>query len=437
MFRLLLSLLFLLVLPSPVIAQRYVDQFSVDGIDIDVKGPTAEDARAGAFREAAKRGWSKLWDKLVDPSYRGQAPHVSDGDVYHIVSAYDVSNERMSATRYIARFSITYDPAAVRNALARAGAGFTQGHDRSMLLLPWLVDGGTNALYDSGNSWALAWGKFPLIHSRIDYVRADGTLGDTLLLNAQAARGRTLERVQPLLNRYRAAGIVVAKAVLSRSYPGGPVRGEFFGFTGLEPAPIVHFILNIPNDRYINDMFIEAIPQLDRAFSESAKAVGPATVAPQPIAAAIVVGTEDVRVPTADTAMLDQWIKRLSSIRTVTSVTVAELALGGDSRLRLAASEGHDMLAYELDLAGLHWNPDGSLRNRLPGEPSLPRPVTARDEEADAAKEAVAGASQLGKPRIKPAAPPERPAKPAPVRKPQSPIQLLPPAAKSGPGKQP
>ncbi len=427
------SLIFVLALLTaiPATAQRYADLFSIDGIDVDVKGPTAEDARVGAFREAAKKGWAKLWDKLVDPSYKGKAPPISDSDVYRVVSAIDVSNEHMSSTRYIARFGITFDPGAMRSALARAGAGYTGSRNRAMLLMPLLVDGGVSFVYDVGNPWAVAWAKFPLIRSQIDYIRADGTLGDAILLNPYEARARNPERVQTLLNRYRADGIVVAKAVLSRSYPGGPVHGTFYAFSGSNPAPSGVFELNQPNDKNLPDMFNEAISRMDTIFSATAKKERPVETGPIKLGRVVSIGGDRAQISTPDAASVESWTQRLRNVRTVTSVTVAELAIGGTSRVRVGASEGHEMLLYELDQAGLRMEADGYIRNKLPGDAPIAKPKSQAEvqaeKDASAAAEASAGAAKLGMP---PTASPPATEKPKPkiISKPpaEGPVQMLP-----------
>jgi hypothetical protein len=384
--RLLIALLLALA-SFPVQAQRYADIFSVDGIEVDVKGPTAEDARIGAFRVAAKKGWAKLWDKLVDPSYRGKAPAISDADVYRVVSSIDVSNERMSATRYIARIAIAFDPGAVRAALARGGAGFTQSRNRAMLLMPVLVDGGAATTYEPGNPWASAWAKFPLIRSSIEYMRAEGTLADTMMLNAFVARNRSPEVIQNLLTRYRSDGVVVAKATLTRTYPGGPISGVFGAYTGNSPTPVDQFTLRRSSDALLPEMFEEAIRRLDVAFSANAKTqrevVGPVT-----LGRVAAVGGIVALISTPDAAALDSWTARLRSVRTVGGVTLDEMSLGGTSRVRIAAGEGRDWLLYEMDQRGLRMENDGFVREKLPGDAPIARPKTA--EEIAAEQEAVA-----------------------------------------------
>jgi Uncharacterized protein conserved in bacteria (DUF2066) len=405
------------LLARPALGQRFADMFSVDAIDVDVVGPTAEDARVGAFREAAKKGWGRLWDKLVDPGYRGKAPPISNAEVYRVVSAFDVSSERMSATRYIARFNITFDPAAVRSALARGGAGYTQARNRSMLLIPLLEEGGAASVYEADNAWAQAWGRFPLIRSSIDYIRADGTLADTVMLNPAVTRYRSAEAVQALLARYRADGMVVAKAVVTRTYPGGPVTGRFMASTGSNPAALDSFTLARRTDAQLGEMFEEAIRRLDVAFSAFAKPERAQIAGPVQLGRAVAVGGTLVLVSTPDAASLASWQQRLRSVRTIGGVTVSELSLGGTSKLRIAANQGRDWLLYELDQRGLRMEADGFMRERLPGDPPIARPKTAEELEAERVSTAGAEPAPPGAPTL--------PKKPE-VMKEAAPVSLLP-----------
>jgi hypothetical protein len=407
----------ILLICVPARAQRYADIFSVEGIEVDVKGPTAEDARIGAFRIAAKKGWGKLWDKLVDPSYKGKAPAISDADVYRVVSSIDVSGERMSATRYIARISIAFDPGAVRAALARSGAGFTQSRNRAMLLLPVLIDGGAATVYEPGNPWAVTWAKFPLIRSSIEYVRAEGTLADTMMLNAFVARNRSPEVIASLLARYRADGVVVAKASLIRTYPGGPVSGVFAAYTGNSSAPVDQFTLRRNSDAQLTDMLEEAIKRLDIAFSANAKTQREVVSGPVKLGRAVAMGSIVAMISTPDAAALENWTARLRNVRTVGGVTVSELSLGGTSKLRIAANEGRDWFLYELDQRGLRMEGDGFVREKLPGDGNIVRPKTAEEiaAEQDAAQVGTVPASTPSIPAPKPVPVPPKPAENAPI----------------------
>jgi hypothetical protein len=403
---------------APVQAQRYADLFSVEGIEVDVVGPTAEDARIGAFREAAKKGWKRLWDRLVDPSFKGNAPKLNDGDVRSYVTSIDVSRERMSSTRYIATFRIFYDPSAVRRALAGAGAGYGGARNKAMLLLPLLVDGGAASVYEPGNVWAQAWAKFPLLRSKVDYVRADGTLADNALLNPTEVMLRNPERVRAMVNRYRADGIVVARAHLARTFPGGPITGRFSGYTMTSSGPVTSFTLRAPSDRQLAEMFDEAIRRFDTVFSESNDKVKRESYGPKPVGVVQAYGGIVAYVSSPDAASLQSWTSRIKNTQTVRSVSTEALSIGGSSELRIAVSETRDFLRWALQQRGLFMEADGFIREGLPGDPNLTRPKTraeieaeerARQEAEEAARQAEADAAADEIPQTttpsKPAAP--------------------------------
>ncbi len=381
--RLLLLFGLALGLAAPVQAQRYADLFSVEGIEVDVVGPTAEDARIGAFREAAKKGWKRLWDRLVDANYKGNAPGLGDGDVRGYVTSIDVSKERMSATRYIATFRIFFDPGAVRRALASAGAGYGGARNKAMLLLPLLIDGGAASVYEPGNIWGQAWAKFPLLRSKVDYVRADGNLADTTMLNPTEVMLRNPERVRAMSNRYRTDGVVVARAHLARTYPGGPVTGRFSGYTMSSPGAVTSFTLRAASDRELPTMFDEAIRRFDVVFSDSNDKVKRESYGPKPVGIVQAYGGIVSYVSSPDAATLNSWTGRIKGTQTVRSVSTESLSIGGSTELRIAVSETREYFRWALQQRGLYMEADGFIREGLPGDPQLARPQTRAEIEAE------------------------------------------------------
>jgi hypothetical protein len=220
-------------------------------------------------------------------------------------------------------------------------------------------------------------------------VRAEGTLADTMMLNSFVARNRSPEVIASLLARYRADGVVVAKASLTRTYAGGPVSGVFAAYTGNSVTPVDQFTLRRNSDVQLTEMLEEAIKRLDVAFSANAKTQREVVSGPVKLGRVVAVGGIIAMISTPDAAALESWTARLRNVRTVGGVTVSELSLGGTSKLRIAANEGRDWLLYELDQRGLRMEGDGFLREKLPGDVAIVRPKTA--DEIAAEQEAAAG----------------------------------------------
>jgi Uncharacterized protein conserved in bacteria (DUF2066) len=419
-----LAILFAFVSAVPAQAQRYADQFSVEGIEVDVVGPTAEDAKVGAFREAAKRGWKRLWDRLADPGRKGGAGGLSDSDVRNVVTSIEISRERMSGKRYIATFRIFYDPSAVRRALSRAGAGFGGGTSKTMLLLPLLVDGGASSVYEPGNIWSTAWAKYPLLRSRVEYVRADGSLADAVLLNATEARLRDPDRLRQLTLRYRSDGVLVARAYVSRTYPTGPVSVNFSGYTMFREAPISVFSLASNTDRDLPMLFEEAIRRLDVAFALSKDKIDRPQFGAPKFGVVKSFGGLVGFVSTPDKAALDKWTSRIGAAQSIGGVTIQSLSIGGSTELRISSTESREYVRWALQQSGLYMEPDGFVREALPGDVALPRPQSRAELEAERkAAEAALANQPLGsidsvldqverdtKPKPKPAEPsPDKP----------------------------
>jgi hypothetical protein len=419
----------------PVHAQRYADQFSVEGIEVDAVGPSADDAKIGAFREAAKRGWRRLWDRLAEPGSKGGGGGLSDGDVRNVVTSIEISKERMSGKRYIATFRIFYDPSAVRRALARAGAGFGGGTNKTMLLLPLLIDGGASSVYEPANIWSEAWAKYPLLRSRVEYIRADGSLADAVLLNATEARLRDADRMRQLSLRYRSDGVVIARAYVSRSYPTGPVKVNFSGYTMFRESPIEVFSLESKTDTELPILFEEGIRRLDFAFSQSKEKIERQNYNAPKFGVVKSFGGLVGFVSTPDKAALDKWTSRIGAAQSIGSVTIQALSIGGSTELRISSDESREYVRWALQQSGLYMEPDGFIREALPGDAALLKPksraeLEAERKAAEAAATAAAAKQPLGsiesvldqvdKDAVKPKAAPKPAAKPADAPPPQS-----------------
>jgi hypothetical protein len=63
-------------------------------------------------------------------------PATADLPLERYVRNFEVADERLSTTRYIARLTVTYDPAAVRNLLQERGVAFAQTPSEPLLVLP-------------------------------------------------------------------------------------------------------------------------------------------------------------------------------------------------------------------------------------------------------------------------------------------------------------
>jgi hypothetical protein len=165
---------------APVASSSDID---VTGIEVDVRGDTAEEARAAGWRKAQRDAWAKIG-----------GPDLPDSQIDGMVSAIVIERELIGPRRYRASLGVIFD----RNRAGQYLGGGSRGRSSApMLLLPVTASAGTYTMYEVRNPWQRAWAEFNPGTSRINYVRPAGAGGDSLLLNHGQSMRRS--RTIPLL----------------------------------------------------------------------------------------------------------------------------------------------------------------------------------------------------------------------------------------------
>jgi hypothetical protein len=70
----------------------------VTGVEVDVGGKTADQARFEGWRQAQSKGWKALWAKTTGRPI-AQAPDLSDSVLNSIVSGIIIEQEQIGPTR--------------------------------------------------------------------------------------------------------------------------------------------------------------------------------------------------------------------------------------------------------------------------------------------------------------------------------------------------
>ncbi|ABC63861.1 hypothetical protein ELI_08845 [Erythrobacter litoralis HTCC2594] len=239
-----------------VTASRDID---VSGIEVDVTGDTAADAREAGYLEALRKAWEKL-----------DGPNISDGQLQSMVSAIVVERERLGGRRYVATLGVIFDRQRAGRYLGGSGA---QARSAPMLLVPVLMTGGTALVYEQRNDWQRAWAEYQSGSSRIDYVRPSGAGGDSLLITYGQTSRRSRAWWSNILDQFGAADVLVPIARLDYQYPGGPVQGTFTARYGPDNRYLDRFTLTAPNPEAVPDMMRQAVNRFDDVF-EAALAEG-------------------------------------------------------------------------------------------------------------------------------------------------------------------
>lgn len=227
----------------------------VGGIEIDVTGDSAVDARNKGWRQAQREAWVKAG-----------GPAIAAAQVESMVSAIVIERERIGPKRYVATLGVVFDRQRAGKFL---GGAAQKSSSAPMLLLPITASAGTYTTYEVRNPWQRAWAQFNPGRSRVDYVRASGAGGDSLVLNFGQATRRSRAWWRTTLDQYRAADALFAFARLEYQFPGGPITGKFVARHGPDSRFLEGFEMTANGPDDLADMLNKAVVKMDGIFSQA------------------------------------------------------------------------------------------------------------------------------------------------------------------------
>ncbi len=346
---------------APVATSSDID---VGGIEVDVRGDTAEEARQNGWREAQRLAWAQI-----------DGPEISDSRLDSLVSAIVVEEESIGPRRYIARLGVIFDR---QRAGALLGSGGERTRSAPMLTLPVMISGGTQTMFETRNPWQRAWAEYQFGSSTIDYVRPAGSGGESLLLTYGQTSRRSRAWWNNILDQFSAADVLVPIANLRWEWPGGPVEGRFTARYGPDNRFLGEFTMRAENEEQLPAMLRRAVTRFNEIFSaaladgtlrpdptltldnieispevrailEQAQAaerqereaaardteqdidVTSGSNEPQPVETAVPTASYGVQVATPAASDFDGAISALRALPGVTRVTVRSTAIGGAS----------------------------------------------------------------------------------------------------------
>jgi hypothetical protein len=237
----------------------------VRGINVNVTGDNAEDARLKGWREAQRLAWKQLG-----------GPELPDGRLDSLVSAIVIQRERLGPRRYIATLGVVFDRARAGELI---GGGGERARSAPMLTLPVMISGGTQTMFETRNPWQRAWAEYQAGASAIDYVRPAGAGAESLLLTYGQTGRRSRVWWNDVLGQFGAADVIVPIADVRWSWPGGPVEGEFTARYGPDNRYLGGFRLRVQNSDQVPAMLEQAVRRFDAMFT---RAFAAGTLRPDP-----------------------------------------------------------------------------------------------------------------------------------------------------------
>lgn len=139
--------------------QTAADVFTVSGIEVDAIAADAVAARQQALLEGQAEGLRRLMRRLVPAEDDSRLPTVAPAAVERYVQNFEIANEEVSATRYLAQLTVRYDPEAVRELLRTEALGFAETASVPILVLPLYEGPDRLRLWPDDNPWWQAWAE--------------------------------------------------------------------------------------------------------------------------------------------------------------------------------------------------------------------------------------------------------------------------------------
>jgi hypothetical protein len=133
-----------------------------------------------------------------------------------LISGLDVEGEKTSQVRYLATLTVRFNRSAVRDMLRSNGIQFAETSGKPLVVLPVYRTAGTLQLWDSSNAWLAAWKALPPADALIPLIVPQGNAADLAEISPRQALNGDEARLDAVVERYNAAGVVLAIATLRR-----------------------------------------------------------------------------------------------------------------------------------------------------------------------------------------------------------------------------
>jgi hypothetical protein len=354
----------------------------VSGIEVNEYADNSEEARREGWQSAQRKAREKLG-----------GPKMADSQLDAMVTAIVIEREQLGPRRYIAKLGVIFDRAKAGQFVSTEG-GAGRMRSAPMLVLPVLQSGGVRQVFEVRGAWQRAWANFESSASPIQYVRAVGGGGDSLILSAGQAGRRSRLWWRNVLDQFEAADVLIPVARLERQWPGGPVRGTFTARYGPDNRMLESFTLTAPNEAAVPGMLNTALVRIDLIYRDAlarglltpdptlmagerqldaalgalaarlqaaeAGAKAPsqtetettATPEPQQTQAAPTISTVTVQFATPDAAAVDAALGAVRGAPGVRGAATSSIAIGGTSVMRVTLAGDINALASALRAQG-------------------------------------------------------------------------------------
>jgi hypothetical protein len=217
---------------APTVRAQDVAEVAVYGVDVDVTASDAVTARANAVVAGQRTALAKALAMVAPADDVARLPALTDSQITDMVADYAVESERSSTVRYIGRLDFRFRADAIRDYLQQNGIAFAASASPPVLILPVLLAGGKDLLWDDANDWLAFWEKHPPPAGLVGIMVPRGDQSDSAAIGADDAIAGDATELQALAQRYGVGDVLVAMVKPDASGPGLTLETRRYGVAG-------------------------------------------------------------------------------------------------------------------------------------------------------------------------------------------------------------
>lgn len=181
------------------------DPYSVT-VPVDASAASASVAENNAINGGRARAWTELSHRLVPQKDWGKLPPLDPNALERLIRGYSVANEKRSTTRYVARITYVFNPAAVKHVFRLANLGVAEQGGTAILLVAMAPS------YNAHSAWAQAVAQAKIASAQFPLVTPIGDAVDQSSLGPLRFGDAGWGQVQSVAARVHAGEAVLMQA---------------------------------------------------------------------------------------------------------------------------------------------------------------------------------------------------------------------------------
>lgn len=190
------------VLMAAALPARADSLFTVKNVAVDASAAASVEAQTIAINGGRPKAWTILYRRLTRQEDWGRQPQLDDTSLQRLVRSFDVTDERRSTTRYVAKVTYVFSQPAVERLLRANNISYVVAQTRRILVIP------LSPKFTPGDSWSLAWSDPRFSSGVVAAVLPDE--GDATALSGMTFDTANWNAVAGIAARLHASDVVVA-----------------------------------------------------------------------------------------------------------------------------------------------------------------------------------------------------------------------------------